>query len=378
MARKQAHSYDELTELVKRAQTGDQEAFREVYRRTAQVQYFKLCGKVSAEAAADILQDAYLSAWRNIGNINPRAFVGYLSTTVHHLCADYYDRANRRPETMLSYDDLASPDGKVMGKSLVDHRDDPVRETLRHDENNQLAQALRAALDDREREAILLRFYQDMPLATIADALDISESTVKRTIRRALEKLRNALGDLPRGAFFPVALAQVVETPLAPGAAPRPISSRHARAADRASRVVAAVAVIGAVGVAYTLERPQASEPEVLEEVDAPATPLAEPTAEVRETNPPVLASVEFKWGLTVLTLTDETGIAEVRLVDEAGGAHEPVEAEPVANAEDVAGLVKTVYRFEVPSGTYTARAADTLGNQAEGTVTVTAPPSDL
>lgn len=51
-----------------------------------------------------------------------------------------------------------------------------------------------------ERSAFVMRHFQEMPLAEIAQALGINENAVKNTIFRAVQKVRRALepvvGDL--------------------------------------------------------------------------------------------------------------------------------------------------------------------------------------
>lgn len=62
-----------------------------------------------------------------------------------------------------------------------------------HSGDSDLAEALRQAIDrlpERMRATVLLRFYQDMTEAEVADALGISLGTVKSTVSRAMAKLR--------------------------------------------------------------------------------------------------------------------------------------------------------------------------------------------
>ena len=50
-------------------------------------------------------------------------------------------------------------------------------------------------LPPKEREVIVLRFYEDMPLAEIAAVLKIPVGTVKSVTHRAIARLREHLGD---------------------------------------------------------------------------------------------------------------------------------------------------------------------------------------
>ncbi len=60
-------------------------------------------------------------------------------------------------------------------------------------ETDELAAAL-AQLPRRRRAVVVLRFYQQLDLADIADTLGVSVGTVKSTLNRALAQLRGTLG----------------------------------------------------------------------------------------------------------------------------------------------------------------------------------------
>jgi DNA-directed RNA polymerase specialized sigma24 family protein len=62
-----------------------------------------------------------------------------------------------------------------------------------HDIRDHLEHAL-AKLPAKDREALLLRFYQQMTHAQLATTLAIPEDAARMRIARALEKLRQALG----------------------------------------------------------------------------------------------------------------------------------------------------------------------------------------
>ena len=56
-----------------------------------------------------------------------------------------------------------------------------------------LWEAIRA-LPQRQRAAIVLRFYEDMPEAEVAAALDMPVGTVKSLVHRGIGRLREKLG----------------------------------------------------------------------------------------------------------------------------------------------------------------------------------------
>ena len=50
------------------------------------------------------------------------------------------------------------------------------------------------ALSPRQREALVLRYYQDMPVAEVAEVMGCSSSTVKKLAARGLTAMRDAMG----------------------------------------------------------------------------------------------------------------------------------------------------------------------------------------
>jgi RNA polymerase sigma-70 factor (sigma-E family) len=130
------------------------------------------------EAADDVVAEAIartLPRWRADRVDDPGA---YLRRVVINLAKRRWRRralASQRDHHALSW--AASPD-----ETDVAERD----RTLR---------AVRA-LPPRRRAVVVLRFYDDLTEARIAEVLGISVGTVKSQLSRALEQLRTDLGTL--------------------------------------------------------------------------------------------------------------------------------------------------------------------------------------
>jgi RNA polymerase sigma-70 factor (sigma-E family) len=63
-----------------------------------------------------------------------------------------------------------------------------------HTGNSDLQESMRRAVDrlpERMRAAVMLRYYEDMTEAEVAEALGVSLGTVKSTVSRAMAKLRD-------------------------------------------------------------------------------------------------------------------------------------------------------------------------------------------
>ena len=110
-------------------------------------------------------------------------------------------RQKRKHAGELSLSDALETDGDGNALSLQDViccEDDGLSSVEEHDRYNAMHQALAACLSPREREIIRLRYGlgppAPLPQREIAKLMGISRSYVSRIEKRALEKLRCALG----------------------------------------------------------------------------------------------------------------------------------------------------------------------------------------
>ena len=134
-------------------------------RRTALVRLAYLLTS-DREVAEEVVHDAVLALrprWDGI--VDPPA---YLRTAVVNRCRSWL----RRQRTARAYDPPRAEDPGLGADELWD--------------------AL-ATLGDRHRTAIVLRFYEDLPDAAIAEALGCRPATVRTLVRRGLHALRKEI-----------------------------------------------------------------------------------------------------------------------------------------------------------------------------------------
>jgi RNA polymerase sigma-70 factor (sigma-E family) len=129
--------------------------------------------------AEDIAQDAFVRlAGRLVHLRDPGAFGAYLRRTVVNLSNSYF---RRRKVERAYLQRTAPPDGEGPTSSdrLVEDRAD-------------LWQAL-ARLPGRQRAALVLRYYEDLPERRVAELLNCRPGTVKSLVARGLETLRREI-----------------------------------------------------------------------------------------------------------------------------------------------------------------------------------------
>jgi len=176
-------------DLVRRARSGDAEAFREIVQAHSRP-LWRAAYRVLNDAAAaeDAVQNAFLNAWRTLDRFDDRAQLStWLYRIVMNAAIDLRRQRSRRQALAgaLPEDDH----GQITVKSPAA---DPHREAVWR----QIAERARDAIADlseTERTAVLLRHFEGCTTAEIAHALGSDESAAKQAVFRAVRKLRAVL-----------------------------------------------------------------------------------------------------------------------------------------------------------------------------------------
>jgi len=176
-------------QLVGMAVAGDREPFDELVRRTYR-DAFGLAVRLTGneEDARDVVQDAYLRAYRAMGKFRSESrFSTWLYRIVANCSATHMAKISRHRHGEL-------PDEAQLADSLS--ADDPESAAAASD----LAQRLESAISDlpvRLRSVVVLRDLYGMSHDAIATELDISVSAAKVRLHRARLRLRERVFPLP-------------------------------------------------------------------------------------------------------------------------------------------------------------------------------------
>ena len=173
-------------ELVDRALL-DQEAFAELVDKHKAMVYSLVYNFFrNRSIAEDISQDAYLELYRNLDRIESDKHLAFwLRQTVTRKCIDWSRRQKHR---------RCQP---------LDEAPEPGIEPLERDLMLECALASKvAALPEKMRLVVILRFQEDLKLTEIAETLDVPVNTVKTTLRRALDRLRPKVSHLAKEAVY--------------------------------------------------------------------------------------------------------------------------------------------------------------------------------
>jgi RNA polymerase sigma-70 factor, ECF subfamily len=173
--------------LVEQALRGDLEAFNRLVE-LYQDMLFGLTYRVvnDRDAAADAVQEAFFSAYRNLARFSGDSFRSWLARIAINAATDILRGRKRRP---------ADPYPEWEDESWqppADESESPERTAILRSRNRAIAEAM-AQITDDQRTAILLFDVEGYDYQEIADMTGVSLGTVKSRIHRGRLALRDLL-----------------------------------------------------------------------------------------------------------------------------------------------------------------------------------------
>jgi RNA polymerase sigma-70 factor (ECF subfamily) len=174
---------------IEAARRGDRAARAELLRDLQDVWYrLSLSLLHQAELARDATQETALRFLRDLPNFRGHSQLRTWSLGI----AINVAREMRRKSGRAAHDDEATRLSEARrGVSAPD------AEAAANEERENLRRLL-DDLPDRQREVIVLRFFEDLPVAETARAMDCAEGTVKATLFQAIRALRSKMTQLTR------------------------------------------------------------------------------------------------------------------------------------------------------------------------------------
>ena len=168
-------------ELVERAQTGDQRAFRTLYDMNVD-RIYRLAYRMAGEddLAMDFTQEAFVRAWNRLDQFRgDAAFSTWLHSITVSVALNGLRKVDRHRKRERSLEDAAP----VAASNPI--AEPGVRERI---------QEAVDALPEIYRTVFLMHDLEGFSHGEIADALGVAEGTSKARLSRARAKLRETLG----------------------------------------------------------------------------------------------------------------------------------------------------------------------------------------
>ena len=169
-------------ELIRRAQEGDGEAFRalmEGYRQTLFGTAYLLTR--DHHLAEDLVQEALIRIWQGLPKLrSDGSFKAWLARVVVNVAMSKH-RRKRLDETPMDDAFLEPADAGAVEDDV-----------LREEERAALRRGIERLREDH-RQVLVLRYYSELSLQEIAEALGCRQGTVKSRLHRALHQLGKVL-----------------------------------------------------------------------------------------------------------------------------------------------------------------------------------------
>ncbi len=181
-------------EIVRRT-LADKDAFAEIIARyEAKLgRYLERLGVALPEDREDILQNAFIKAYRNLNSFDPSLpFSSWMYRIAHNEAMSFFRARRARPQVVLN------EEGEALITELKDESADAAAHAELRLSREGLGRAL-ATLDPRYRDALILRFFEDRSYAEMSDILEVPIGTVSTLIHRAKRALKSAMPE----AFTP-------------------------------------------------------------------------------------------------------------------------------------------------------------------------------
>ncbi|MFQ6031726.1 MAG: RNA polymerase sigma factor [Candidatus Zixiibacteriota bacterium] len=192
MREKKQKTTDEDYEFVSLSKKGDVDAF-EVLVKKHQKRMLNIAYRMTGnyEEACDIVQDAFLSAYRSIKSFKGKArFSTWLYTIVMNLSKNRLKQLRTQlHREKFSADD---PDNGTIRGELASRGPSALESLERRDVQRKVQECINS-LDEEFREVLILRDIQGFSYDEINNLLEIPEGTVKSRLFRAREAMRDCL-----------------------------------------------------------------------------------------------------------------------------------------------------------------------------------------
>ena len=195
MARLDSESRPTDQELVQACCDGQAEAFQQLVERYQDRTYNAVLRMLaSREDARDVVQEAFLKAYENLGQFRgASSFYTWLFRIAVNLALTLRRRSTRL-KLVQPLDEAAEVQvSQTQAGRLAEAPPEAAMETAERDRF--ISQALEE-LDGEHRAAVVLRDIEGLDYQTIASILDVPPGTVKSRIHRARMMLRDRLKDL--------------------------------------------------------------------------------------------------------------------------------------------------------------------------------------
>lgn len=194
--------YNYVADLVVNAQTGDSDAFAELYAATYQRQYHFTYTYLKDEyLAQDALQETYIIALKNLSKLkDPMLLIAWLNQINFRVCFHLQKKRKRYDAELIDYDSTDEETDSIqtdLAPHMTQRNINPEDLVVRIDSKEYIMNQI-LKLPFTESQVVILKYYQELKVGEIARLMDISRSSVNRYLssgKTHLEKILRQGGE---------------------------------------------------------------------------------------------------------------------------------------------------------------------------------------
>ena len=200
-----------FTEAINKALNGDASGFDFLYNATKNNKYYLALKYVkNEETAKDVLQEAYIRAWKNLDKLKePEKFDSWLSQIVVNTAKNELEKHNHTPlDLRVESGDKEEGDTEIFDRAVSSWENVPELEYTK-EETRQLVHELIDSLSDEQRLVVIAFELEGLTTKEIAEQLGCSEATVKSRLRYGRNNIKEKAEELQKKGYKLYGIAPV-------------------------------------------------------------------------------------------------------------------------------------------------------------------------
>ena len=176
-----------IKELVLSAKNGNKKAFDKLYKLTSNDVWFTCVSLLKDEEnAKDIMQETYITAFLKLDTLNDeQKFCGWIISIAVNKCKN---KLKGKVEYQID-------DEVLITEAETDELMLPEEYITKTEKRKVLLQIMEDTLSFNQYQTVLMFYFDEMSIAEIAQALEISEGTVKSRLNSSRAKMKTAIED---------------------------------------------------------------------------------------------------------------------------------------------------------------------------------------
>ena len=176
-----------IKELVLSAKNGNKKAFDKLYELTHNDVWFTCVSLLKDEEnAKDIMQETYITAFLKLDTLNDeQKFCGWITSIAVNKCKN---KLKGKVEYQID-------DEVLIAKTETDELMLPEEYINKAEKRKVLLQIIEDTLSFNQYQVVLMFYFNELSIAEIAQALEISEGTVKSRLNSSRAKMKTAIED---------------------------------------------------------------------------------------------------------------------------------------------------------------------------------------